>query len=200
MLKIGLTGSIAVGKTFVAEVLMSLGCPVLDADVTARRVVEPQTVGWQKIVEAFGAEVLNSDQTLNRVKLGEIVFADEQKRLLLNSIVHPLVFIEQNIWFLAREAENAKIAVIDAALTIESGGYKRFDKIVVVWCRPETQLERLMIRNNLTEQQAMFRINAQMPQEEKKRYADYLIDSTAGFADTQAQTERLYQLILSLAI
>ena len=196
MLKIGLTGSIAVGKTFVAEVLSSLGCPVLDADRTARQVVEPHTIGWQKVVEAFGEIVLNSDQTLNRAKLGAIVFADEQKRLLLNSIIHPLVFIEQDNWLQTHEARGEKIAVIDAALMIESGGYKRFDKIIVVWCKPEIQLERLIIRNNLTRGEALLRISVQMPQEEKMRYADFLIDSTNGFADTRQQIERTFQSLL----
>ena len=198
MLKVGLTGSIAVGKTFVAEVLSSLGCPVLDADQTARQVVEPNTAGWQQIVETFGTIVLNSDQTLNRAKLGTIIFADEQKRLLLNSIIHPLVFIERDNWLRAQEAQGARIAVVDAALMIESGGHKRFDIIIVVWCKPEIQLERLIIRNNLTRDEAVLRISAQMPQEEKMRYADFLIDSTNGFADTRKQVERIYQLLLSL--
>ncbi len=196
MLKVGLTGSIAVGKTFVAGILSELGCQVLDADQTARNVVEPHTVGWQRIVEEFGITVLNSDQTLNRATLGTIVFADEQKRLLLNSIIHPLVFIEQDSWLLSQEAKGAKIAVIDAALIIESGGYKRFDKIIVVWCRPEIQLKRLIIRNNLTEDQALLRINSQMPQEEKKRYADFLIDSTNGFIEVRRQVEEIYHLLL----
>ena len=196
MLKIGLTGSIAVGKTFVAMVLGELGCPVLDADITARSVVEPHTAGWQKIVAAFGADVLNSDQALNRAKLGAIVFADEQKRLLLNSIIHPLVFLEQDKWLLARSTEGAQVAVIDAALMIESGGFQKFDKIIVVWCKPEIQLERLINRNRLTKDEALMRINAQMPQEEKKRYADFLIDSSDGFAETRQQVERIYRLLL----
>jgi dephospho-CoA kinase len=200
MLKVGLTGSIAVGKTFVAEVLTDLGCPVLDADLMARKVVEPHTHGWQKIVGSFGITVLNSDQTINRAKLGAIVFADEQKRLLLNSIVHPLIFIEQDNWLQSQEAEGVKIAVIDAALMIESGGYKRFDKIVVVWCQPETQLKRLMTRNNLTREMAILRIDAQMSQDEKKNFADFLVDSTKGFADTRQQVEQLYQLLLSLNV
>lgn len=193
LLKIGLTGSIAVGKTFVAEVLSELGCPVLDADLTARHVVEPKTTGWMQIVEHFGAEVLNSDLTLNRAKIAAIVFADEKERLMLNSIVHPLVFAEQNEWLRNRAAENAKIAVVDAALMIESGGYQRFDKIIVVWCQPALQLERLMRRSNLSIEEARARIKAQMPQEEKKGFADFLIDSSNGFAETRQQVVRLYK-------
>jgi dephospho-CoA kinase len=194
MLKVGLTGSIAVGKSFVCEIFRELGAFVLDADQTAREVVEPKTKGWHLIVEKFGENVLQSDETLNRAKLGEIVFADEAKRQLLNSIVHPLVFEAQNRWLAEREVENSRgIAIIDAALMIESGGYKRFEKLIVVWCQPEIQLERLMRRNNLNQAEALKRINSQMPQEEKKRFADYLIETTSGFEETRKQTIEIYR-------
>ncbi len=194
MLKIGLTGSISVGKSYVCEILRELGAFVLDADQTAREVVQPNTIGWQKIVENFGETVLQSDKQLDRAKLGAIVFADEAKRQLLNSIVHPLVFDAQNDWLAAREAENPdNIAVIDAALMIESGGYKRFEKLIVVWCQSEIQLERLMLRNNLSEVEALKRINAQMPQEQKKSFADYLIDTSDGFEATRAQTIEIFE-------
>lgn len=194
MLKVGLTGSIAVGKSYVCEVLRELGAFVLDADQTAREVVEPNTQGWQKIVENFGETVLQSDKSLNRAKLGEIVFADEAKRQLLNSIVHPLVFEAQNDWLAEREADNPNgIAVIDAALMIESEGYKRFDKLIVVWCEPEIQLNRLMVRNNLAQAEAEKRIQSQMPQEQKKSFADYLIDTSEGFEATREQTIEIYR-------
>ena len=200
MLKIGLTGSIAVGKTFVTEVFRELGCFVLDADRTAREVVSPGTIGWRQIVENFGEAVLASDGQINRAKLGAIVFADEEKRLLLNSIVHPLVFDRQNEWLAQIEAENPQaIAIIDAALMIESGGYKRFDKIIVVWCQPEIQIERLMKRNNFSRAEAEQRIAAQMPQEEKKRYADFLIDTSDDFDEARRQTEAVFKKLAALA-
>jgi dephospho-CoA kinase len=200
LLKIGLTGSIAVGKTFVTEVFRELGCFVLDADKTAREVVETGTIGWQKIVENFGRKVLNADDSLNRAALGAIVFADAEKRQLLNSILHPLVFDSQNEWLTRVEAENSKaIAIIDAALMIESGGYKRFDKIIVVWCQPDIQIERLMKRNNFSPEEAVQRIAAQMPQDEKKRYADFLIETTAGFDEAKRQTERVFEKLIELA-
>lgn len=193
MLKVGLTGSIAVGKTFVCEVLRGLGCAVLDADQTARDVVKPQTKGLQSIIEHFGASILQSDGQLDRQKLGGIVFSDERKRQLLNSIVHPLVFEAQDEWLSERELEKPSgIAVIDAALMIESGSYKRFDKIVVVWCDREIQIERLMLRNNLSRGEAIQRIKAQMPQDEKKTYADFLIDTSKGFEDTRRQATEIY--------
>lgn len=194
MLKVGLTGSIAVGKSFVVDVFRELGCHVLDADKTAREVVEPGTVGLKRIVENFGDAVLMSNGELNRSKLGGIVFADETKRQLLNSIVHPLVIERQNEWIEAWEkADPQGVAIVDAALMIESGGYKRFDRLIVVWCRPEVQLERLMLRDRLSADEAARRISAQMSQEEKRSYADLLIDTSDGFAEARRQTIEIFE-------
>jgi dephospho-CoA kinase len=193
MLKVGLTGSIAVGKSLVCDVFRELGCHVLDADQTAREVVEPGTPGLGRIVEAFGDHILRLDGTLDRKKLGSIVFHNDAKRQLLNSIVHPLVFEAQNKWLNEREDEDPDgIAIIDAALMIESGSYKRFDHLIVVWCKPDIQLRRLMSRDNLDEAEARQRIETQMPQEEKKKYADFLIDTSGGFADSRRQVSDVY--------
>lgn len=192
MLKVGLTGSIAVGKTFVCEVFRELGCPVLDADQVARDVVASGTPGLAAVVEKFGEGILTPTGGLDRAKMASIVFANEDKRLLLNSIIHPLVFESQNSWLAEREAEDPDgIAIVDAALMIESGGYKRFDQLIVVWCKPEIQLHRLMTRNDLPEAEAKKRIAAQMPQEEKKRHADHLIDTSNGFEDTRRQVREV---------
>lgn len=192
MLKVGLTGSIAVGKSYVCDCFRELGCHVLDADKTAREVVEPGTDGLHQVVDKFGNVVLLPSGELDRKKLGAIVFADEEKRQILNSIVHPLVIEAQDRWI--KECERSDpdgIAIVDAALMIESGGYKRFDKIIVVWCKPALQLERLMLRDNLSETQAKIRIVAQMPQDEKKRFADHLIDTSHGFDDTRRQAQEI---------
>ncbi|HEY8560190.1 MAG TPA: dephospho-CoA kinase [Pyrinomonadaceae bacterium] len=194
MLKVGLTGSIAVGKSYVLEILRELGAYVLDADLTAREVVAAGSKGLAIIADKFGADVLTAAGELDRVKMAALVFADEEKRLLLNSIVHPLVFEAQNEWLAEKEKENFHgIAVIDAALMIESGGYKRFTKLIVVWCEPQIQLQRLMLRNNLSEAEALKRIGAQMPQEEKKRYADFLIDTSGGFENTRRQAIEVFE-------
>lgn len=198
MLKIGLTGSIAVGKSYVCDVFRELGSHVLDADKTAREVVEPGTDGLRQVVAQFGESVLNADGQLDRKKLGVIVFADEEKRQLLNSIIHPLVISAQDAWITALErTDPTGIAIIDAALMIESGGYKRFDKLIVVWCEPAIQLNRLMLRDNLSETDAKKRIDAQMPQDEKKRFADFLIDTSGGLDDTRRQTTELFQQLNS---
>jgi dephospho-CoA kinase len=194
MLKIGLTGSIAVGKSFVCEVFRELGAFVLDADQTARAVVAKNTIGLKRITENFGDEILQPGGELDRAKLGAQVFADEAKRQLLNSIVHPLVIEAQNVWLAKREKENPDgIAIVDAALMIESGGSRRFDKLIVVWCETAIQLQRLVTRNGLSKQEAQKRIDSQMPQEEKKRYADFLIDTTDGFEAARKQTFEVFE-------
>jgi dephospho-CoA kinase len=194
MLKVGLTGSIAVGKSFVCDVFRELGCHVLDADKTAREVVEPGTEGLKKIVDAFGPDILSADGALDRSKLGKIVFAEAAKRQLLNSIVHPLVIAAQDQWIDAWERSDPDgISIVDAALMIESGGYRRFDKLIVVWCRSEVQLDRLITRDNLSAEEASVRIAAQMPQEEKKRFADLLIDTSDGFAEARRQTIEIFE-------
>ena len=197
MLKVGLTGSIAVGKTFVCEVFSELGCFVLDADLTAREVVQPNTKGLRLIIESFGEEVLQQNGELDRVKLGSIVFNDEAKRQLLNSIVHPLVTEAQDDWLRDIESKNPDgIAIIDAALMIESGSFERFEKMIVVWCDSVIQLKRLMLRNNWDENEALKRINSQMPQDEKKTYADFLIDTTKGFEASRNQTKDVFESLL----
>ena len=200
MLRVGLTGSIAVGKSFVSGVLAELGCHVLDADAVARRVVEPGAEGLRAVAEAFGREVLRPDGTLDREGLGRIVFGDEGKRRLLNSILHPLIIAEQDAWLRERESEDPRgVGVVDAALMIESGGHARFDKLVVVHCRPELQLERLMRRNRLSREEALARVAAQMPQEEKLRHADYAIDTSGSFEETRGRTAEVYEELKRLA-
>jgi dephospho-CoA kinase len=199
MLKAGLTGSIAVGKTYVCEVLRELGCHVLDADVTAREVVAKGTKGLAEIVEHFGETMLTGEDELDRKNLGAIVFADEAKRQLLNSIVHPRVIDKQDQWLKTVEANDPQgIAVVDAALMIESGGYRRFDQLIVVWCEAAIQLKRLMLRDNLSESEARTRIAAQMPQDEKKAFADHLINTSDGFDKTRIQVEAVVNKLRSL--
>lgn len=194
MLRVGLTGSIGVGKTFVAGVFAELGCHVLDADDIAREVVAPGGEALRRVVERFGPEILHSDGSLDRAKLGAIVFADVEKRRLLNSLLHPYIIARQDQRLREWEAADPSgIGIVDAALMIESGGSKRFNKLVVVHCRPEIQLNRLMARNNLSREEAQRRINSQMSQEEKKAFADYLIDTSEGFEDTRRRTKEVYQ-------
>jgi dephospho-CoA kinase len=199
MLKIGLTGSIAVGKSFVVSVLKDLGCAVFDADKIAHSVMTPGKAAYLDIVNEFGEGVLADDRTIDRAKLGAIVFADAARRQRLNEIVHPRVIEEQNRLLADIEAANPNgIAIIDAALMIESGGYKRFDKLIVVFCDRETQIERLMQRNHISREDAERRIAAQMPSEEKRKYADYEIDTTGTFEEVRERTRQVYNTLLTL--
>lgn len=201
MLRIGLTGSIGVGKSFVTGVLAELGCHVLDADLAAREVVTPGSAGLLAVVNAFGTNVLHKDGTLDRQHLGSIIFADPTKRELLNSILHPHIIALQDQQLREWEALDPDgLAVVDAALMIESGGFKRFDKLIVVHCRPEVQLQRLMARDNLTREEAQKRINAQMSQEEKQKFADFLIDTSDGFESTRKRTTEVYEELRHLQL
>ncbi|MBL8188615.1 MAG: dephospho-CoA kinase [Acidobacteria bacterium] len=194
MLKVGLTGGIATGKSFVLSVLRELGCEVMDADQTAREVVEPGQPAFAEIVAHFGQEVVGEDGKLNRGKLGAIIFNNPAEREKLNSIVHPRVFEAQARWMVEVERRNPQaIVVIDAALMIETGSYRRFDQIIVVHCDPDIQLQRLMERNTLTKEEAMARISSQMPSAEKLKFADFAINTSLGFDDTRRQIESLYE-------
>ena len=194
MLRVGLTGSIGVGKSFVTGVLRELGCYTTDADQVAREVVAAGTAGLAAVVDAFGDEVLKPDGTLDRKALGVIVFADESKRVLLNSILHPFIIARQDEVMREWELKHPEgIGVIDAALMIESGGYERFDKLIVVHCRPEVQLQRIMERDQLSRAEAEQRISAQMPQEDKLKFADFAIDTSEGFEDTRKRTEEVFR-------
>jgi dephospho-CoA kinase len=197
MLRVGLTGSIGVGKSYVASIFIEVGCHVLDADLTAREVVMPATPGLKAIVQEFGEDVLNTDGTLDRKRLGALIFADENRRQRLNHILHPFIIARQDEILREWEREDPKgIGIVDAALMIESGGYKRFDKLIVVHCRPEVQLERLMLRDKLSREEAERRINSQMPQEEKQKFADYLIDTSDGFDLTRGRTVEVYNQLI----
>lgn len=197
MLRVGLTGSIGVGKTFVTSIFAELGCHVLDADQTAREVVMPGTPGLNALTREFGEDILNTDGTLDRKRLGALIFADETRRQRLNHILHPFIIARQDEIMREWEREDPKgVGIIDAALMIESGGYKRFDKLIVVHCRPEVQLERLMLRDKLSREEAERRINSQMSQEEKQKFADYLIDTSDGFDLTRVRTVEVYNQLI----
>ncbi len=181
------------------SVLKELGCMTFDADKIAHSVMEPGKPAYRDIVRQFGEGVLREDQTIERAKLGAIVFADATRRQRLNEIVHPRVLEEQNRLLTEAEAANPNgIAIIDAALMIESGGYKRFDKLIVVFCDRETQIERLMARNQITREDAERRIAAQMTSSEKRRYADYEIDTTGTMEETCERVKQIYDNLLQL--
>ena len=197
MLKVGLTGSIAVGKSYVLAVLAELGCVTFDADKIAHSVMEPGREAHRDIVREFGDEVLSADGSIDRIKLGAIVFTDPTRRQRLNEIVHPRVIEEQNRLLEDVQANRPDaIVVIDAALMIESGGYKRFDKLIVVYCDRETQIQRLTERNQISREDAERRVAAQMSSEEKLSYAHYRIETGGTFEETREQVVEVYNQLV----
>lgn len=186
---IGLTGGIASGKSTVSEMFRELSIPVIDADIIAREVVEQGKPAYNKIVEVFGAEVIQQDGELDRPKLGSIVFYNEEKRLQLNKIVHPAVREEMNRQKEMYIKEGMQAIVLDIPLLFESKLTSLVDRILVVAVTPDTQLERLMKRNGFSEEEATARIQSQMPLEEKVKNADEVINNDGTIMGTKTQLQ-----------
>ncbi len=194
MLIVGLTGGIASGKSLVAKVFQDLGAHVIDADKIVHELLEPGQQAWEEVVERFGPEIVFPDKTINRRKLGEIVFNDAEKRAWLNQCLHPKVFAvyTARVKHLCARALHA-IIVLDAALLIESGYHKKMDRIVVVYADQEQQLERLTSRDRFSREQALVRIRSQMPLSEKRKQADYVIENTGTREETERQAREIFQ-------
>ena len=191
MLRLGLTGGIATGKTAVAAMLRELRFDVLDADSLAHKLIEPGQPAYDEVVREFSRSILDSDARVNRAKLAAIVFADPAKLATLNAILHPRVEIAIHQKF-AEWASNGTrdAAFVEAALLVEAGYDKKLDGLVVTWCRPEQQLERLRARG-LSEQDARQRIAAQLPMTEKLTHATEKIDCSGSLEDTRNQVAAL---------
>ncbi len=197
MLHVGLTGNIASGKSNAGRVFTELGAHVIDADAIAHEVLAPNTEGHQKVVEAFGKDILDSGGSIDRRRLGEIVFSDPEKRELLNRLVHPRVRAEIVRRIAELEQNNRTgIIIVDAALMVETGSYKLYDFLVVVTCDPALQLVRVMSRDGLSVEEARARMAAQLPAEEKVKVADYTIDTSGTLRQTREQIETVYRDLL----
>jgi dephospho-CoA kinase len=192
MLRVGLTGGIATGKSTVGQMFVELGCHLIDADRIVRQLFEPGQAVHNAVVHAFGDSVIASDGTVDRKVLGDIVFKDPQARAKLNSLVHPATIQYQLDWLVELEVSDPQgIGIVEAALMIEVGTYKNYDKLIVAACSPELQKQRLRSRTGLSDDQIDARIQAQMPIEEKVKYADYVIDTSGDFAATWSQVSEV---------
>lgn len=193
MLLVALTGGIATGKSVVARILKEKGCYIQNADQLAHELMQPETSVWENLVAHFGPSILNFNGTIDRAKLAAIVFRDEEERDYLNKITHPAIMekIKLTISQLKQEQKH-DIYVTEAALVIESGLQDFYDRLVLTHCKKEIQLARLMNRNGLTEEEALLRLNSQLPDEKKMPFAHYLIDTSGSIEETIEQTERLY--------
>ncbi|HLR11250.1 MAG TPA: dephospho-CoA kinase [Sporosarcina sp.] len=190
---IGLTGSIASGKSTVSNILLEKGYPIVDADRIARQVVEPGTAVIQQIEEAFGRDVIHEDGTLNRERLGTLIFDEEEKRKRLNNIIHPAIRAEMLRQKEAHLQAGAKTVIMDIPLLFESNLQSYVEKIVVVAVTPAIQQERLMKRNGFTEEEAANRIASQISVEEKAAAADAVIDNNGTVEETEKQVIQLLE-------
>ena len=190
---IGLTGGIASGKSTVSSFFRQKGAAVLDADRIARELSEPGGKLHAEYVHHFGAEVLQSDGTLNRRRIGQIVFSDPQQKQWLDAVSHPAIRAELLRKLEQKRNEKQRLILLDVPLLFESGWDKMADKTCLVYVDESVQLQRLMKRDGYTRREAQDRIAAQMPLEEKKKRADYLIDNNGSLMDTVQQAEELWK-------
>ncbi|HEX6095805.1 MAG TPA: dephospho-CoA kinase [Thermoanaerobaculia bacterium] len=191
LLRVGLTGGIASGKSTVRELLAKLGCHTIDADRLVAELYEPGRAGHAALVQTYGEAILREDRTIDRAKLANIAFSDPSEAKKLNALIHPIVIAETE----ARLAAIGNgIAVVEATLMIESGGRQRYDRIVVVDVDPEIQVERGVARG-LTRAEVERRIANQIPREERLRHADYVIDNSGGREHLEQETRRVYELL-----
>jgi dephospho-CoA kinase len=197
MLTVALTGGIASGKSVVADILRDLGCYIHHADRIAHELMEPHKPAWEKIVAHFGKEILNEDKTINRSRLGKIIFSDKKEQRFLNALIHPLVHEEKSKTIQKLEKEGRfNIFVSEAALTVEAGLADFFDKVIVVYCGQDVQIKRLMERDRISQKEARQKLKSQMNPEKKLKYADYIIDTSGTLQDTVEQTERVYRNLM----
>lgn len=201
MLRVGLTGGLASGKSFVGESLAALGCHLLKADELGHRLLMPGTPVYEKVVSAFGHAVLDDEGRIMRRALASIVFEDPDRLAMLNAIVHPAVIEQEERWMREVSATDPHgIAIVEAAILIETGSHRRFDKIVLAVCSDEQQVERAMKRDGLSRDEAMARLRRQMPLAEKRKFADYVIDTSGDKEQTLEQVRRLYAELRKLAL
>lgn len=187
----GLTGGIASGKSTVCRWLVDAGIPVVDSDQVSREVVQPGSEGLAEIAQTFGAELIRADGSLDREALGRRIFPDAEARQKLNAILHPRIQALSAEKTLAFAQSGAPFVVLDIPLLFEVRDPKSFDAVIVVYVDADTQLQRLMARNSLSEAEARSRIASQMPLEEKRTRADKVIDNRGSLDETRAQTEAL---------
>ena len=196
MLKVGLTGGIASGKSFVGEALAGCGCLLIKADELGHAVMAPGGEAYQPVVQEFGREILAGDGAIDRTALAALVFADPQRLARLNALVHPAVIRREDESIVAYGAAHPDgIAVVEAAILIETGSYSRFYKLILVTCTDEQQVERALRREGALESDVRARISRQMPLDRKRKYADFVIDTSGEKEDTLRQTRAVYDVL-----
>ena len=199
MLRVGLTGGVATGKSFVGKALADLGCYLLEADKVGHGLLEPGGEAEGPVKAEFGVGIVDAEGRIDRRRLARIVFSDAAALKKLNAIIHPLVFVKERVWMDeigARDPEG--IAVVEAAILIETGSYRMFDRLIVTWCEPEVSIARAIERSGWTREEVLRRMEQQLPVEEKKGYADFVIDTGGTMESTLEQTRAVYAALRSL--
>jgi dephospho-CoA kinase len=201
MLQVGLTGGLASGKTFVGHALAELGCHLIEADELGHQVLLPGAEAYDPVVNEFGEEILDQDRYIVRRKLGALVWNNPERLAKLNSIVHPVVIArQQGIIAQIAQTDPAAIVVVEAAILVETGSYRRFDRLIVVVCTAEQQMERAMKRGAYSKEEVLARLSRQLPLEEKVRVADYVIDTSGAKEHTLEQVKAVYNSLRSLSV
>ncbi len=200
MLQVGLTGGLASGKSFVGHALAELGCHLIEADELGHQVLLPGGEAYDAVVNEFGEEILDQDRHIVRRKLGALVWDKPERLAKLNSIVHPVVIArEEAIIAKTARQDPAAIVVVESAILVETGSYRRFDRLIVVVCTVEQQVERAMKRSAYSKQEVLARLSRQLPLEEKVRVADYVIDTSGPKEQTLEQVKSVYNSLRSLS-
>jgi dephospho-CoA kinase len=194
----GLTGGLGSGKTFIANVFAELGCHVIHADQLGHRALEPSGEAFAAVVAHFGSSILSSSGAIDRRALAQIVFNDSEQLAALNAIVHPVVFrLEMELIAQGALEDPSGIAIVEAAILIETGNYENFDFLILAVCSEEQQIERAMARDRLSREQVLQRMARQMPLQKKREYADFIIDTSGTTGSTRKQTEQVYEVLRS---
>lgn len=200
MISAGLTGGIGSGKSTAAAIFAKLGGTTINSDEIGRSMMQPGTVVYDRIVSGFGPDVVDAGGKLDRAKLAGIVFNDLDKLKHLNAIVHAPVLREIDRQIQLQRTKNPEVVVlVESAVLFEAGQHRRFDKIIVVWCKPEQQIERYRTRAPISEEDIRRRMAAQMPGDEKKAMADFVIDTTGSLEDTERNVNEVFKALQTLA-
>ena len=199
-LLVGLTGGMGSGKTLAASFFKQLGAFILDADLICRKLVEPEQPAYREISENFGKEVFTASGNLDRKRLANIIFKNPQKKEILEGILHPKVFeIEELKYEAIRKKHPNAVVILDAALLIESGNYKKMDKVIVVNSDEKNRIDRIIARTQMSQDEVITRINNQMPSEEKVRYADFVLENLLDKDNLRSKVKDIHVKLSLLA-
>jgi dephospho-CoA kinase len=201
MLKVGLTGGLASGKSFVGQALGDLGCHLIQADELGHEILLPGGEAYEDVAREFGPGILNEDGTIDRKRLAAEVFGKPERLEKLNQLVHPHVFRrERELFEQFADSQPHGIVVVEAAILIETGNYKAFDRVILVECSEELQIERAMKRDHLSREEVLARLRRQMPLAEKRKFADYVIDTSGSKEETLFRIREVYEALRRIEV